>query len=58
VLQLEITRAGIEGDVELAWAEQIVTVETTSLSRADADLAHQRFESDLRQSLHALAWTQ
>lgn len=43
------------GDVELRRSGQVVTVETTSLSRADADLAHQRFESGLQQSLQELA---
>jgi hypothetical protein len=43
------------GDVELTWAGQLVTVETTSLSRADADIAHERFESGLWQSLQELA---
>lgn len=44
------------GDVALTWSDQIATVETTSLSRADADLAHQRFERGLQQALQELAW--
>lgn len=44
------------GDVEIAWDGQRVTVETTSLSRADTDRAHQRFESELHRSLQNVAW--
>jgi len=44
------------GDVEIAWDGQRVTVETTSLSRADTDLAHERFESELQRSLQHVAW--
>jgi hypothetical protein len=44
------------GDVEIAWDSKRVTVETTSLSRADTDRAHQRFESRLHRLLQHVAW--